>query len=384
MLRCMLLASLAMNLTTSAILAGTTPAQEAERAEAKVHLDHLWQKHVAKVQQTRAEEVKANKVTAGKTTMNYSFKVFGTKPAEGRRLFISMHGGGNTPAKVNDQQWENQKGLYKPAEGVYLAPRAPTNTWNLWHEAHIDPLFEQLITDMVVFEGVDPNRVYLMGYSAGGDGTYQVAPRMADRFAAASMMAGHPNEASPLSLRNLPFAIHVGANDGGFKRNKIAKEWGEKLDALRQADPDGYEHLVEIHPNRGHWMNLEDASAVPWMSKFARNPVPKKVVWYQDDVTHDRFYWLAVEPGTAKQGTTVVASVKGQEVTIEKAEGVSKLLVRLDDRLVDLDQAVKISVNGKTLYEGKPARSAATLAKTLSESNDRHLAFSVEVPVELK
>ena len=40
----------------------------------------------------------------------------------------------------------------------------------------------------IVFEDVDPNRVYLLGYSAGGDGVYQLAPRMADRFAAASMM----------------------------------------------------------------------------------------------------------------------------------------------------------------------------------------------------
>ena len=47
-------------------------------------------------------------------------------------------------------------------------------------------------------------------------------------------------------------------------------------------------------------MNREDASAVPWMAKFRRDPVPKKVVWHQDDVTHDRFYWLAVEPGQAQ------------------------------------------------------------------------------------
>ena len=43
--------------------------------------------------------------------------------------------------RVNDQQWENQKKLYTLDEGIYLAPRAPTNTWNLWHEAHIDRLF---------------------------------------------------------------------------------------------------------------------------------------------------------------------------------------------------------------------------------------------------
>ena len=41
----------------------------------------------------------------------------------------------------------------------------------------------------------------VVGYSAGGDGVYQLAPRMADSWAAAAMMAGHPNGVSPLSLR---------------------------------------------------------------------------------------------------------------------------------------------------------------------------------------
>ncbi|MFM8642358.1 MAG: polyhydroxyalkanoate depolymerase, partial [Phycisphaerales bacterium] len=109
------------------------------------------------------------------------------------------------PAPVNDAQWENQKRLYSPPEGVYVAPRAPTNEWNLWHQGHVDALFDRLIENLVMCERVDPDRIYLMGYSAGGDGVYQLAPRMADRFAAAAMMAGHPNEAVPDGLRNLPF-----------------------------------------------------------------------------------------------------------------------------------------------------------------------------------
>jgi poly(3-hydroxybutyrate) depolymerase len=32
------------------------------------------------------------------------------------------------------------------------------------------PLYDRLITNMVLFEGVDPERVYLLGFSAGGDG----------------------------------------------------------------------------------------------------------------------------------------------------------------------------------------------------------------------
>ena len=81
----------------------------------------------------------------------------------------------------------------------------------------------------VAFEDVNWNRVYLLGYSAGGDGVYQLAPRMADRWAAAAMMAGHPNETSPLGLRNVPFVLQVGGLDSGYNRNRVAMEWEKKL-----------------------------------------------------------------------------------------------------------------------------------------------------------
>jgi hypothetical protein len=347
-------------------------------------LQILRDRRIAEVRKTRADEFQARRLKFGDLEMPFAFKVFGDKPRGGRSLYLSMHGGGNAAARVNDRQYENQKGLYKPEEGVYLAPRAPSNTWDLWHQAHVDPFFERLIEDLSVFEEVDFNRVYLMGYSAGGDGVYQLAPRMADRLAAASMMAGHPNESSPLGLRNLPFAIHVGAEDVAYSRNKVAREWGEKLAKLREGDPEGYLHLTEIHPGRGHWMNREDASAVPWMAKFRRDPIPRKVVWHQDDVTHDRFYWLAVEPGQARPRSTVVADREGQDVRITKLEGVERLIVRLDDRMLDLDRPVTISVLGKTVFQGRLPRTIATLSKTLEGPGDPDLAFAAEVVVAPK
>jgi poly(3-hydroxybutyrate) depolymerase len=33
-------------------------------------------------------------------------------------------------------------------------------------------MYERLIENMIIFRGVNPNKVYILGYSAGGDGTY--------------------------------------------------------------------------------------------------------------------------------------------------------------------------------------------------------------------
>ncbi|MEC9048130.1 MAG: polyhydroxyalkanoate depolymerase, partial [Planctomycetota bacterium] len=280
---------------------------------------------------------------AGKALKVYE-RTFGNAPDGGHSLWISMHGGGGAPARVNDGQWNNQIELYQPKEGIYVAPRAPTNTWNLWHEGHIDDLFDRLIENYVIDRGVDPNRVYLMGYSAGGDGVYQLAPRMADRFAAASMMAGHPNGVPMDGLRNLPFMIWMGANDGAYKRNEQAATYGERLDALQEADPTGYVHATHIVAGKGHWMDREDRAALPWMAQYTRDPWPKKLVWRQSGRLHDRFYWLSLPAGAAKNGQLVRAEVDGQRITIE-SEGVPALRLRLNDALVDLDRPLEIRWN---------------------------------------
>ncbi len=360
----------------------TVPLTKADAAAAR---EALWKLHTDIIKMDRAEELKAKVLKDDKLEMPFFYKRFGEKkPKDGWSLWISLHGGGGAPANVNDGQYENQKKLYQPEEGIYLAPRAPTNTWNLWHEGHIDRLFTRLIEDLIVLEEVNPNRVYVMGYSAGGDGVYQLAPRMADHWAAAAMMAGHPNGVSPLSLRNVPFALQVGGNDAAYNRNKVGKEYGAALDKLRADDPDGYEHLVRIHPGKPHWMNLEDKLALPWMATFTRDPVPAKVVWKQTGTPHERSYWLAVPPKEAKGDSLVVATRDKQAVDITTAEKVEKLIVRFDDRTADLDKPVTVTKGGKELFAGEVSRTVAVLSKTLAGRGDPGLVFSAEVEVTIK
>ncbi|CAN5451855.1 hypothetical protein BH11PLA2_BH11PLA2_27510 [soil metagenome] len=359
----------------------TVPLTKADAALAR---EAIWKTHAEIIRKEREEEIKDRLLKDGKLEMPFFFKTFGKKPEGGRSLWISMHGGGGTTAKVNDQQYENQKKLYTVEEGLYLAPRAPTNTSSLWYEAHIDRLFNRLIEDLVVLEDVNPDRVYILGYSAGGDGVYQMAPRMADRWAAAAMMAGHPNGVSLLSLRNCPFALQVGGKDSAYNRNGVGKVYGEKLDALQKADPKGYEHFVKIHEGKGHWMNLEDRAALPWMAKFTRNPIPNKVVWKQTGITHDRFYWLAVPPNIASKNALITAEYQGQTVTILQTEQVSNLIVRLDDRMMDLDKPVTVNVGNRVAYTGTPSRTIGTLLRTLVGQGDRHLQFAAQVEIDLE
>jgi hypothetical protein len=356
------------------------PLTRADEAAAR---EVIWKAHAEIIRKERSQELADRVLKDGQVEMPFFFKTFGNKPDGGHSLWISMHGGGGAPKRVNDQQYENQKKLYSLDEGIYLAPRAPTNSWNLWHEAHMDRLFGRLIEDFIVLQDVNPDRVYILGYSAGGDGVYQLAPRMADRWAAAAMMAGHPNGVSLLSVRNVPFALQVGGNDSAYDRNKIAKDYGEKLDAMQKDDPKGYEHFVKIHEGKGHWMNLEDKAALPWMAKFTRNPIPERIVWKQTGAVHDRSYWLAVPPGTGTIDALVIADRKGQSVAIRTAEKVNKLILRFDDRMMDLDEPVTVESGGKVLFSGSLPRTIGAILKTLDGRGDPKLIFCSETEVDL-
>lgn len=319
--------------------------------------------------------------------MPFYYQVHGDKPTDGRSLFISLHGGGGAPASVNDQQYTNQKHLYDATmenlEGVYLAPRAPTNTWNLWHENHIDDFLNIIIQMAIIKEEVNPNKIYLLGYSAGGDGVYQLAPRIADRFAAACMMAGHPNDASPLGLRNIPFAIHMGALDSAYDRNKVAKKWGNLLNDLQKNDPNGYNHDVQIHEGLSHWMQLKDSVALPWMSKYKRNPLPQKVVWKQSSRHHSTFYWVKTPEEFIETNGAIKVSYNSKlnEINIEENYA-SFIQVFLNDKMLNLDKPITIKYKNKKIYQGVFNRNILNIQQTLAKKGDLNFAFSSSVSIK--
>ncbi|MBK1832369.1 dienelactone hydrolase family protein [Verrucomicrobiaceae bacterium R5-34] len=378
--------------------------------EAEQAIQLLFKDRVTTLRAERKKEFDAKAITLGDQTLRYDYRITGNQPEDGHSLYISMHGGGGAPAKVNDQQWANQIKLYEPKEGIYLAPRAPTDTWNLWHRDHIDPLFDRLIENFITFKGINPNKVYIMGYSAGGDGTYQLAPRMADRWAAAAMMAGHPGDAKTYNLRNLPYFIQCGGKDNAYNRAKLAADWGRKLDQLAEANPGSYPHKTVIYPDYGHWMQRADRQAVPWMAEFTRNPWPKKIHWYQDNATHTRFYWLENTAPKAKQLITAeIDSEKPQTITLTIGDSQGELAInainskkpgaedgrqqfppiesitlRLSDQLIDLDKPLIVrKSDGTTLYQGKVHRSIEAIATSLTQRPDPSSAATATLTLNL-
>lgn len=353
--------------------------KKAASQEAAVIVDSLWREST----KTRYA-VEWRKLTFKHDTLQLlcAARTLGKMPADGRSLYISMHGGGAAPAEVNNEQWLNQIYLYTPKEGVYVAPRAPWNAWDMWAKQGLDELLKDLIQAAVVYEGVNPDKVYLLGYSAGGDGVWRMAPRMADHWAAASMMAGHPGITSQVNLRNLPYMIWMGEHDSAYDRNRLAVERGMVMDSLQQTDPEGYIHETHIIKGKGHWMEQADTAAIPWMAKFRRNPYPQKVVWRQEEVVRPCLYWLSAPQDELETGKKVVARREGNDIHILSCD-YSRLTIYLNDEMVNLDKPVNIYYQGKKVFGKKVKRTIANLHRTITERGDQRYMFPAVVEVKL-
>jgi hypothetical protein len=117
------------------------------------------------------------------------------------------------------------------------------------------------------------------------------------------------------------------------------------------------------------------------MTPLRRVAWPKRVVWKQDDdAVHTRLYWMERTPDAARPDAIYAAHVDGQTITIE-TPGTGSLTLRLSDALLDLDQPVKVSMGGRTIFEGKVARSFAAITQSLKGREDPETVATALLPV---
>src|SRR5205085_9847733 len=153
-------------------------------------------------------------------------------------------------------------------------------------------------------EEVDPDRVYAMGFSMGGTGSWFMAGRHGDLLAAAGPCAGvlmaapksqvrTKEEVEALqpgfvpNVRNLAMYWLCGLIDTHCMPGTYLYSW-DVLQDLAKKDPGGYDKLhFTVYPNLGHtFPPNEPARLLDWAAKQRRDARPKKVVWEYADAPY--------------------------------------------------------------------------------------------------
>lgn len=130
----------------------------------------------------------------------------------------------------------------------------------MWWKDYLPEFFSIIIKGFVLKEIVNPNKIFLTGYSAGGDGIYHLGPMLADWLAGAAMMAGHPNGVELYNVRNIAFSIQVGGQDAAYNRNELARNYIKTMNEL-EAKYGGFSaKYCHVFDDCSHWMNKKDAN----------------------------------------------------------------------------------------------------------------------------
>lgn len=154
---------------------------------------------------------------------NTSARVNGKFP-----LLISLHGIGE---RGNDLQLLKRDGLAKMLDGynsfpfIVVSPQCPTSTE--WYYDRTDTLVKTLIDDVVARYPVDSTRVYMTGYSMGGIGSWDMAIRHPNLFAAVAPIAARGEAYTSIcGMKEVPVWAFHGAKDDVvalFKAEAIVK-----------------------------------------------------------------------------------------------------------------------------------------------------------------
>ncbi len=100
----------------------------------------------------------------------------------------------------------------------------PKGGWEKIPE-QLDATIEHLVANLPV----DPERIYLFGFSNGAQGTFQALARSPQRYAAAITVAGPVSPDSVVGKIKAPIRAWVGENDHDLNKNKRSVELAKAL-----------------------------------------------------------------------------------------------------------------------------------------------------------
>lgn len=327
---------------------------------------------------------------------------------KGRKLWplvIGLHGGGNGTGS-GDQHVGLLRGI---DDAILVCPTSvDLGIKYYWRNPKNEEMLALLIKKMKEIFPIDPDRVYLTGYSMGGIGVYYLAPRLNERFAAVSPGGGSWKTVFWPQLLNTPVYLLHGKQD---MRGKRFTDFPNAENAAKCLEEAGCPYELRAVDCGHRMIDSEQATMVEWLLKQKRNPYPKRIVhaspcakdfmvplspsppdrWLQIDSIGDekleRMHsvsggGLDLKKTSVNMGILDATWVDENKLEIT-ASNVKAFTVRLAEQLVDFEEPLRITVNDKIVFEEKVSSSLPYAMQYADEHRDLSMIFVGEVQIEL-
>lgn len=280
-------------------------------------------------------------------------------------LVVSLHGYDpfNRPYAARDRRVGEK--LRRLAEQYGYIVLEPFGRGNAQYRGigRLDVLeaIEQVCSDY----DIDGDRIYLMGYSMGGSGTWSLGTFHADRFAAiAPIYGGWPYELPPgqpgpalafesfvaqrdnpflcaENLLNTPVFINHGDHD-----ELINVEYSRRM--ARRLARLGYDVRYWEHPGKGHGNLDVEATLFRWFERRTRPAAPSRVRLKAGLLRHARMDWVAVERFEHLMDfATVDARIAAGNLVAIESRNVSVMTLTPPAGLIAPDRPLDVIWNGR-------------------------------------
>jgi acetyl esterase/lipase len=335
-------------------------------------------------------------------------------PARRYQVRFQLHGG-VMGRSTNQPRNDGNIGALAGAEQFYVIPYGWSEApW--WGEDQVLNL-NAIVDTLKRTYNIDENRVAVSGVSDGGTGAYYLAMRDTTPFASflplngfimvlANVDNGIREPLYPNNLRNKPMYVVNGGRDRLYPTSIVEpyvlhmKKAGVAIDYHPQ--PQG-EH------NTAWWPDLKD-SYETFVASHPRNPSPDRLTWETSDVAHGRAHWLVIDklgrqPDEARNLPDVndyspidalvtpmfehrersgrVDLLKTGNTVAAVTRGVASFTLLISPDAFDLSQPIKVTANGKTVFDAMVQPSMATLMKWAAHDNDRTMLYGAEIGIAL-
>ncbi len=318
--------------------------------------------------------------------------IVGGQTKKPKGLAICMHGGGKGSGDAGSAH-----GAYNAAlsniDWLAIYPEVLEKTEHGWTDSGTEEWVLELLVRARRTWKVDPDRVYLVGHSMGGYGSWTLGAHHADQLAALAPSAGAPtpylnakDEVIDIvsgivpNLRNVALRIYQSnddpkvppdANRCAVKKLEQAKElyggfdyeYWEVPGRQHEAPPGGFEaHLAKIE-------------------KIERTTHPATVVWQPTLNWKRQFYWLFWEDPYKEALVVAKANRKTNQVHVTCDKSAKGLSVLVDEKLLDVAKEITVFLNEKEVFRGIPKPDLATILASAA-SGDPDLSYSARIVLE--